>query len=97
MYARTISAALTPGMADEAARVFNEQVLPIIKAQPGFVSSSLMVNVEKNTAMTVTVWESEEALTSTGQGSAYLTQAIGHLRGLVVPKTFEHWDVRVSG
>ncbi len=93
MYARTISGAIVPGRADDAIRVYNEQVLPLIKQQSGLVSSLLLVDRAGGKATAVTVWETEEALTSTGEGTKYLAEALGLLRGLVVPNTFAHWEV----
>ena len=93
MFARTITAAIVPGKADEAVQVYNEQVIPLMKQQPGYVRSTMLVDREANQAMTVSVWETHEAATSTGQGTTYLAEALEKLRGLVVPKTFHHWEV----
>jgi hypothetical protein len=34
MYARTISAYLIPGKADEAIRIFRDRVVPVVHTQP---------------------------------------------------------------
>ena len=96
LYARTISAALVPGKADEAIRIFHDQVIPMIETQPGYVRTTLLVDRENNQAMTITIWESKEGLESTGQGTQYLKDAVNLLVGCVVPKTYSHWDVGTS-
>jgi len=93
MYARTITAAVVPGKTDEAVRVYNEEVVPLMKQQAGYVRSTMLVDRANNTAMTISVWESKEATTATGEGTDYLSQALDKLRGLVVPKSFSHWEV----
>ena len=96
MYARTISAALVPGKADEAISIFHDKIVPMIQGQPGYVRTTLLVNRESNQAMTVSVWESKEAASATAEGSNYLKQAIGMLSGVVVPKSYQQWEVGSS-
>lgn len=93
MYARTITAAIVPGKADEAVRIYNEQIVPMMKQQPGYVQSTMLVDRGNNQAMTVSVWESKDAAVSTGEGTSYLAEALELLRGSVVPKSFHHWEV----
>ena len=93
MFARTITAAIVPGKADEAVQIYNEQVVPLMKQQPGYVRSTMLLDREANEAMTISVWESHEAAASTGEGTSYLAEALGMLRGLVVPKSYSHWEV----
>lgn len=47
MYARTILAYLVPGKADEAIRIFSEQIVPVIREQPGYVSTSIYLDRHK--------------------------------------------------
>ena len=93
MYARTINAAIVPGKADEAVQIYNEQIVPMMRQQPGYVQSTLLLDRDNNQAMTISVWESKEAAEGTGEGTAYLAQALELLRGSVVPKTSQHWEV----
>lgn len=93
MFARTVTAAIVPGKADEAVQIYNEQVVPLMKQQPGYVRSTMLLDREANQAMTISVWESQEAAASTGEGTSYLAEALGKLRGVVVPKTFHQWEV----
>ncbi len=65
----------------------------MVQGQAGNVRATLLVNRADNRAMVITEWESEQAALATGEGSEYLREAIGKLRGLVVPKTVEQWEV----
>ncbi len=96
MYARTVTAALVPGKADEAIRIYREQVLPLVQAQGGSHRVTLLIDRANNQAMAITEWESSENLEATGQGTAYLQEAMAKLRGVVVPKSVEHWEVAIG-
>lgn len=93
MYARTVHGVLVPGRADDAIRTYQEQVLPLLQQQPGYVRSSLLVDRDKHEAMTVTVWDSKQSATATGEGTASLQQALALLAGMVVPKSYRQWEV----
>ena len=93
MYARTITAALVPGMGDEAIRIFRDEIVPEIRKQPGYISTAIYLDREHNRAQTVSLWESEAAERATSQGSGYLTKVVGLLVGKVVNKELINWEV----
>jgi heme-degrading monooxygenase HmoA len=93
MYVRTIIADLVPGKGEEAVRIFRDEIVPVISEQPGFVSTAIYLDVDKNQAQTVSYWESKEAADATSQGSAYLGKVVGMLRGCLVNRTFSTWEV----
>lgn len=93
MYARTITAALVPGMGDEAIRIFRDEIVPEIRKQPGYVSTAIYLDRDHNRAQTVSLWESEEAERATSEGSGYLAHVVGLLRGKVVNKELINWEV----
>lgn len=47
MYARTISAYLIPGKADEAIRIFRDRVVPVVHTQPGYVSTAIYIDRDR--------------------------------------------------
>lgn len=96
MYARTIQAALVPGRTDDAIRTYEEQVLPLLQQQPGYVRSTMLVDRDRHEAMTITIWESKEAATATGEGTNYLKHAVGMLAGMVVPKSYKQWEIGLT-
>jgi heme-degrading monooxygenase HmoA len=93
MYVRTIVADLIPGKAHEAVRIFRDEIVPVIREQPGYVSASIYIDHEHNQAQTVSCWESKEAMESTSRGSAYLAKVVGMLRGCLVNRSYESWEV----
>jgi heme-degrading monooxygenase HmoA len=93
MYARTIVAYLVPGKADEAIQIFAEQVVPVIREQPGYVSTAIYLDRRNNMAQTVSVWESAEAEAATSKGSEYLAKVVGMLRGRLVNREVTYWEV----
>lgn len=95
MHARTIMASLVPGKADEALRIFHDEILPIIKEQPGYVSTALYVDRDNNQAQTVSIWESAAAEAATSSQSDYLKNVVGKLSGCLVNRDVYSWEVAV--
>lgn len=93
MYARTITAALVPGMGDEAIRIFRDEIVPEISKQPGYVSTAIYLDRAHNRAQTVSVWDTEESERATSEGSGYLKKVVGMLVGKVVNKELINWEV----
>ncbi len=96
MYARTIVADVVPGKAEEAVRIFEEQIVPVIKEQPGFIGTAIYLDVDKKKAQTVSFWESKQAMESTSQGSPYLSKVTGMLRSCIVNRQYDQWEVGFS-
>jgi hypothetical protein len=93
MYVRTIVADVIPGKSAEAVRVFREEIMPVIREQPGYVSSAIYIDHRTNQAQTVSFWESKEAMEATAQGSAYLARVVGMLRSCLVNREYAQWEV----
>ena len=83
MYARTITANVVPGRLDEALKIFQDEIQPMIESQPGHVSTSLLIDRDRNRAQTVTIWESEAAEKATSEESDYLSKIMGRLSGFL--------------
>lgn len=96
MHARTIRASIVPGKMDEAIRIYRDEVLPVLQAQPGFVSTTVLVDPESHEGMVVTLWETEEAAHTTGPGSDYLAQQLARMRFVLVARHINHWDVPIA-
>lgn len=93
MYARTIVAYLVPGKADEAIKIFSEQIVPVIREQPGYVSAAIYLDRENKMAQTVSIWETAEAEAATSEGSEYLTKVVVMLLGCLVNREVTNWEV----
>jgi hypothetical protein len=93
MYARTIVADLIPGREREAVRIFSEEIVPVIRQQPGYVATTIYMDEVRHQAQTVSFWVSQEAERSTSEGSDYLTHVTGLLRSCLVNRQFDTWEV----
>ncbi len=93
MYVRTIVADLVPGKADEAVRIFRDEIAPEVRKQPGFVSTAIYIDHKTHQAQTVSFWETKEAMEATSQGSAYLSKVTGLLRSCIVNRSYTQWQV----
>jgi len=96
MHARTIAAKLVPGTADEALRVFRDEVMPIVREQPGYISSSLFLDRENNKAITLSIWESEDAEAATSTSSEYLKGVVAKMSSYLVNRGVDSWEVAVE-
>lgn len=96
MFVRTIVADVIPGKAEEAVRIFEEEIVPVIREQPGFISTAIYLDEDKKMGQTVSFWESKEAMEATSQGSPYLSKVVGMLRSCIVNRQYHQWEVRVS-
>lgn len=65
----------------------------MVKEQPGFVSTAIYIDRDKNQAQTVSYLESQEAADATSMGSAYLGKVSGMLRNCIVTRTVGQWEV----
>jgi quinol monooxygenase YgiN len=61
MFTRTVEVTAKSGKAKELANIINDQVLPILKKQTGFVDETLMVSdAEPNRILALSFWNSKE-------------------------------------
>jgi len=62
MYGRVLRMKGDPAKTDEGIKVWTQQILPLIKKQNGFAGVSLMGSRKTGDAMSVTYWETEQAM-----------------------------------
>ncbi len=100
MFARVISVRIRHGSADEVARVYQERVVPAARAQPGFKGAVLLANRETDRVVSVTFWESQEALEA-GETGGYLVTQLARLAayaaGSPVREMFEVKVLELAG
>ena len=68
MYARTITFHYQSGKMDEALHLLREKVGPEIQQQPGFQGVTNLVDRDNNKAISITLWDTNSALQSSGMG-----------------------------
>jgi len=59
MYARNVSFGLKPNMQAEMARVFENQILPLLREQKGFKEEITLCNTGSVDAVCISLWESK--------------------------------------
>ena len=74
MFARLVTIGGRREQVDEFARIGTEKVLPQLKRLEGFEGSLVLANRRSGEIVTVTLWESEEALRAT-EGVTYWLRA----------------------
>jgi quinol monooxygenase YgiN len=62
MYARVVTAQISPDQVDEAIRLWQEFVAPSVKQQPGFNSARLLVERKTGKVRSMGLWQTEADL-----------------------------------
>ncbi len=62
MYARILRSHFKPEKVDEAARMFEESVLPLCRQQPGFRGAFFMKDAGSGDSVVITLWEDQDAM-----------------------------------
>lgn len=78
MFARVISVRVRHGAVAEVARIYQERVVPAARSQPGFKGAILLVNQGTDKIISITFWESQEALEA-GEAGGYLVTQFARL------------------
>lgn len=78
-YAQILQAALRPGTAQQVADLFQTEVGPVLKQQPGYATSRFLTNADTHRCLAVMLWESE-AHRAAAETSEAVQRALGHLQ-----------------
>jgi heme-degrading monooxygenase HmoA len=78
MYARITNADIQQGKMNDAIKTYEEVVLTATQKQEGYVSAILLVDRDAHKAISITVWESEDALAA-GEVSPYYIEQLKRL------------------
>jgi heme-degrading monooxygenase HmoA len=79
----------------EAERIFQEQVLPLMRHQPGFAGVYVMRTPEGK-GMVLTLWENEQAAQSGLESGYYQEQIAKFITFMRQPPGREHYEVIVA-
>lgn len=92
MYARVTSVDIQQGKIEQAVKTYQEDVLPATAQQPGYRSAILFVDRDTLKAISITIWQSEDDMTS-GEVSTYyieqLRKMAAYFAGMPVRETYE--------
>jgi heme-degrading monooxygenase HmoA len=61
-YCRVVRTKVDPSKVDQMIRLWAQEILPILKQQPGFAGATLIGNRKIGSSVSVSYWESEQAM-----------------------------------
>ncbi len=83
MYARVTTFELNPGKIEEALAVAHNDIVPVMKQQPGSKGVLILVDREASKAISVSLWETEDDLKA-GESSGYYQEQSSKLAPFVM-------------
>ena len=92
MHARVTIADADPGRVDEGAEVIRDRVLPSVRELEGFRGVIGLTDRETGKSMTVTLWESQEAMLTSEEAANRLRSEVMEALGGSKP-TVERYEV----
>jgi heme-degrading monooxygenase HmoA len=92
MHARLVRVKGSPEGAAQRRAVFEQEVVPVMRAQPGFVGVVAIADPDTGAAAMATYWESEEALNRSAGALADLRDRMTAVQ-TVEPLTLEQYEV----
>jgi heme-degrading monooxygenase HmoA len=96
MHARVVNVQFQQGRLDEAKRIVNESVVPVLKEQKGFRSQFLLTQQNTSKAISINLWETEADLTAFETSPLY-RQVLGKLADVLAgPPAGEAYEVSVQ-
>ncbi len=96
MYARVVNVQFQPGKLDEANRIVNESIVPVLKEQKGFKNQFLLTQQDTGKAISINLWETEADLTAFETSPLY-REVLGKLADvLAAPPAGEVYEVSIQ-
>ncbi len=81
---------------DEASRIVEDLIVPVLKAQKGFKGQLLLTQRDSGKAVSINLWETEGDLTAFETSPRY-RELMGKLAGVLVgPPAGERYEVSVE-
>jgi heme-degrading monooxygenase HmoA len=97
-HARIVTTQLKPGFVQDAPAVYRDQLLPIIRQQPGFLGAMQLVDNVTGKIVSATAWQSEADMLAGQASGGYIERlrASGMVgQNQVAPPIVEHYEVAV--
>ena len=85
-----------PDKVDEAIRIYQDSVVPMLKQQPGFRSMHLAVDRASGVGMAIALWENEDAARAFGTSAAFQADVAKFAAVSAAPPVREVYEVAVS-
>lgn len=95
MYARVMTGEVKPGAEETFVKVIRDQVIPRASALPGFRGGYWLRDLDSDSVLGVTLFESEEALRASQEQADRIREEASRAAG-VDPPVFHSYEVIVS-
>lgn len=93
MFARILRIQTHIDRIDEAAKLFEEQVIPLVKDIKGHVDAKFMADRKTGNCVLMTTWETEEDLLETEQSRFFQEQLVKFMQFFITPPIREVFEV----
>ena len=98
MHARVGQYHFKPDRFDEAVGLIRDSVAPAMRQQAGFKGILLFADAKASKVMSISIWESEDAMKVSEGSGGYFQEALIKLAPLFMGSpVVEHYDVSVQG
>jgi len=96
MFARAVNIQFQSGKVDEASRIVQEAIVPVLKERKGFKGQLLLTQRDTGKAISLNLWETEADLTAF-EASPLYRELMGKLAGVLAgPPAGERYEVSVQ-
>jgi heme-degrading monooxygenase HmoA len=97
VHARVVSMEMLPIDVGEAARIYQERVLPAAREQQGFRGAFLLTDAETGEGLSVSLWRSEEDMHAS-EASGFYHRKLSELDALFISTPVrKHYEVSAQG
>lgn len=96
MRTRVTTLMVNKGIADEAVKVYQESVLPVLKVQQGFKGVLLLTDLATGKSISITMWETDGDLKATEASGYYQEQLDKFTRAMTSAPVREEYEVSVQ-
>ncbi len=96
MFARAVNVQFQSGKVDEASRIVEDSIVPVLKEQKGFKGQLLLTQRDTGKAISINLWEAEGDLTAFETNPLY-RELMGKLAGVLAGSPAgERYEVSVQ-
>jgi len=96
MYARVTTITTPADRVDEAIRIYQDSVVPVLKQQPGYRSTLLLNDRASGKGVAISVWETQQDLQASEASGFYQEQLAKFAPLLSAPPVREVFELAVS-
>ena len=97
MHARVTTVQLRPDTVDASIGIYQQELLPIIKAQPGYQGVYLFTDRATGNGVSITLWTSEADAQAYETSGTYRQLVAKLAANFATPPTLATYDVSVQG